>query len=202
MTAHGACATDAPEAALHFLQAWFSGCDGLAELRVIFPRGIYQEFFGMRHLPRMAERALEFSAARADAYFGCATRVKVPGRPRGRNADVLHLPGLWVDLDFDRFDAGGLDALDVLEAFRPRPTQVVHSGGGVHAYWKFAEPLLPTDRRRAMLRALARTLRADPAATDFARVLRVPGTWSWKREVPVRLLECRCTWTRASLTSR
>jgi putative DNA primase/helicase len=196
------CPADAREAALHFLSAWFAGCEGLAELRWITPEGARQEFFALTHLENMADRAVDLSHQRAEVYFGCATRVKVRSRPRGRNADVLHLPGLWCDLDFERFDAGGIDALEFLEAFRPRPTQIVHSGGGLHVYWKFAEPLLPTDRRRAMLRALARTLRADPGATDFARILRIPGTWSWKREVPVRLLECRCSWTRASLTSR
>lgn len=196
------CPSNGIEGADHFLRAWFAGCEGLAELRCLTPDGARQEFFALTHLQNMAVRAMELSGQRAEVYFGCATRMKVPGRPRGRNTDVLHLPGLWVDLDFERFDAGSIDAFEHLEAFRPRPTQVVHTGGGVHVYWKFAEPLLPTDRRRAMLRALARTLAADPAATDFARVLRVPGTWSWKRETPVRLLECRCTWTRASLTSR
>lgn len=196
------CPADSPDAGLHFLQSWFAGCDGLAELRWLTPEGARQEFFALTRLERMAERAVELSRQRAEVYFGCATRQKVPGRPRGRNADVLHLPGLWADLDFERFGAGGIDALERLEAFRPRPTQIVHSGGGLHVYWKFAEQLLPTDRRRAMLRALTRTLGADPAATDFARILRVPGTWSWKREVPVRLLECRCSWTRASLTSK
>lgn len=196
------CPLDAADAARHFLRTWFAGCEGLAELRVLTPQGARAEFFALTHVENMAARAVELSRQRAEVYFGTATRVKVRGRPRGRNADVLHLPGLWIDLDFDAFDAGGIDALEILEAFRPRATQIIHSGGGLHVYWKFAEPLLPTDRRRAQLRALARTLRADPAATDFARVLRVPGTWSWKREVPVRLLECRCSWTRASLTSK
>lgn len=196
------CPTNAREAALHFLRTWFAGCDGLAELRWITPEGAHQEFFPLTHLENMADRAVELSRQRAEVYFGCATRVKVRGRPRGRNADVLHLPGLWVDLDFDGFEAGGIDAIERLEVFRPRPTQIIHSGGGLHVYFKFAEALLPTPQRRAMLRALARTLGADPAATDFARVLRVPGSWSWKREVPVRLLECRCSWTRALLTSK
>lgn len=196
------CPADGGEAAVHFLQSWFTGCEGLAELRWFTPEGARQEFFSLTHLENMAARAVELSRGRAEVYFGVATRRKMPGRPRGRNADVLHLPGLWADLDFDRFEAGGLDALEVLEAFRPRPTQIVHSGGGLHVYWRSAEPMFPAPQRRAMLRALTRMLRADPAATDFARVLRVPGTWSWKREVPVRLLTCRCTWTRTSLTSK
>lgn len=192
-----ACPADGIQAACHFLESWFGNCDGLVELRCLTPHCALQEFFALTHLEKMADRAVELSRERAEVYFGCATRVKVRGRPRGRNADVLHIPGLWCDLDFSEVD--GIDVMERLESFRPRPTQIVHSGGGLHVYWKLVEPGLPTPQRRAMLRAVTRALGADPAATDFARVLRVPGTWSWKRELPVRLLDCRCLWTRTSL---
>ena len=102
------------------------------------------------------------------------------------------VPGPFCDLDFSVFEAGGIEALERLDRFRPQPTALVHSGGGLHSYWHLKTPLLPTPQIRAMVRALVRELGADPAATDLSRVLRVPGTWSWKRDAPVRLLRCSC----------
>ena len=102
------------------------------------------------------------------------------------------LPGPFCDLDFSAFAGGETGALERLELFNPRPTAVIHSGGGLHCYWQLNTPLHPTKETGALIRALVRELGADRAATDLSRVLRVPGTWSWKRDAPVRLLRCAC----------
>ena len=112
--------------------------------------------------------------------------------------DAMLAEGKSVDdveaaLDFSAFETGGIEALERLDRFRPQPTALIHSGGGLHSYWRLRTPLLPTTQTRAIIRALVRELGADPAATDLSRVLRVPGTWSWKRNAPVRLLRCTCS---------
>lgn len=176
------------EAADHFLKYWFRGCEGLAELRYFTNEGPRQEFFALTHLDNMARRAVALSSKGAECYFGVCTRLE----RKGRKESVAQIPGFFADLDFDRFEAEGIEALERLDAFHPPVTHAIHSGGGMHVYWKLSSPLLPELRTQAMLRAITREIGADPAATDVNRVLRVPGTWSWKRDAPVKLLRCDC----------
>jgi hypothetical protein len=65
------------------------------------------------------------------------------------------------------------------------PAIVIGSGSGpnCHAYWPLSEPLGRDEAERGN-RRLAHALGADPASADAARILRVPGTWSHKRQPP------------------
>jgi hypothetical protein len=95
----------------------------------------------------------------------------------------LVLPGrvAWVDLD----DADGLVAL---RAFPHRPALVVASGsGGAHAYWRLTGAH-PADQLEQANRQLCAALGGDPACTDRARIMRVPGTFNGKAKRPCRLL--------------
>lgn len=183
------CPTYGVEAACHFLRSWFSGCEGLVELRYKTDDRMVQEFFSLDCLDNMARRAVALSSNGSEVYFGVSTRLE----RRGRKDSVAVVPGPFCDLDFSPFEAGGIDALERLDRFKPQPTAVVHSGGGLHCYWRLNTPLFPVLQTQAMVKALVRELGADPAATDLSRVLRVPGTWSWKRDAPVRLLRCSCS---------
>ena len=178
------------QAAAHFFQCWFRGiADGLVELRYKRDGRMIQEFSSLDSLPNMAHRSVDLSSKGAEVYYGVSTRY---GR-KGRKENVAQVPGFFADLDFDRFDAGGIEAMERLDGFKPKPTNVIHTGAGCHVYWKLREPLYPEPRTHAMLKAVVREVGADPAATDLSRVLRVPGTWSWKRDMPVRLLRCSCS---------
>ena len=42
---------------------------------------------------------------------------------KGRKESVAQVPGFFADLDFDRFDAGGIEALERLDGFTPPPQQ-------------------------------------------------------------------------------
>jgi hypothetical protein len=66
----------------------------------------------------------------------------------------------------------------------PRPPlQITGTGSNCHAYWPLARPLGRDEVERAN-RRLAHALGADPASADAARILRVPGTLSWKHDPP------------------
>ena len=183
------CPSYGVEAAAHFLPYWFRGImDGLVELRSKMGDRMGQEFFSLDRLDNMARQAVTLSSEGAEVFFGVSTRLE----RKGRRESVAQVPGFFSDLDFDRFDAGGIEALERLDQFTPPPTQVIHTGGGLHCYWRLTTPLFPTPKTQAMLRAVVREVGADPAATDLSRVLRVPGTWSWKRDAPVKLLRCDC----------
>jgi len=170
-----------------FLRHWFDGTptDQFLELRAL-PIGIrkrFQEFFTLDAVPDLVGRAFSL-VEDFDCYFSVCPRV----RPRGDAASVTHAPGFWCDLDFKRFQDGEAGALRALAEFSLRPTWIIGTGGGFHVYWKLRAPVHADTAFECRVKSLAKMLGADLAATDLARVLRVPGTWNHKRDFQVKVL--------------
>lgn len=104
-------------------------------------------------------------------------------------------------------------AHDHVMSMTPRPSAVVHSGGGYHLYWFLTEPFhLATDEDRQRAKRLQANwvthVGGDAAAKDPARVLRVVGTQNKKPKYApdypiVKLIECDYTrlYTLAALES-
>jgi hypothetical protein len=111
-----------------------------------------------------------------NVYFGAAPRT----HKNGSKAAVRLAPGLWADVDSKTFAGGEAEAWATLQAFRPAPTWIVRTGGGWHCYWKLRAPVPAEDRFEARLKQLAAVLRADPAAAEKARILRLPATFNHK----------------------
>jgi hypothetical protein len=136
-----------------------------------------------------------------EAFVGAAPRT----RPRGGKDAVAHTHFLWVDVDHP----GQLHHLWELLAERPCHLLIETAGsGGVHAYWKLAEPLPATivDRRTGELRepieqANLRLIHrlgtgpdgkpnvADPQCKERARILRLAGTINHKRGQYARIID-------------
>lgn len=152
------------------------------------------------------------TCADTDVYVGVGLSVKDMGpHQRCRAADVIGIVGLWADIDL-RSDAHPNASLpDSVEAGRhilPEnlpPTFLVDTGNGLHAWWKFKEPMLfehDDDRLAAVTlserwqtflkyRAADKGYAFDRLA-DLARVLRIPGTFNHKnpqKPKPVRIIE-------------
>jgi hypothetical protein len=115
------------------------------------------------------------------------------------------LPFLALDIDL----AGGVHAAsnlpnDAEQALRlldetglPKPTTIIHSGGGLYPIWQFEQPfLMSSSEDRSRVTGLWRAwnqrakaiwdrqgLKLDTIA-DLARVLRVPGSFNPKTEPP------------------
>lgn len=147
--------------------------EALVEVRYRLPngRGMGQEFYGVRDSQRAADRILRLGRS-TDTYLGVAPRTRRAG---GRDA-IERVHALWADCDTR-------DAFAALDRFAPAPPIVVRSGSGLHAYWPLWPPLAPGHAERAN-RRLAHKLRADPRATDAARILRPPGTFNHKLAEP------------------
>src|SRR4051794_14461899 len=150
-----------------------AGPGELLELRYRLEDGhrMGQVFDRPDRLRGLATRAVSLGR-RTDVYAGCAPRTRRHG---GRDA-VTHAFTLWVDCD----SPGATGALD---GFEPAPAIVIASGtpGHCHAYWPLTTPLVPDEVEQAN-RRLAHAVGADPSSADAARILRVPGTWSYKRQ--------------------
>jgi hypothetical protein len=135
-----------------------------------------------------------------DAYFALASFTDDSGRT---TANASHLNSFFLDLDCGlgkpyADQSEGVAALKdfVKKTSLPRPTAIVNSGRGVHAYWVLEEALEKNEWRGFAegLKALcvAQNLHADPAVTaDVARILRIPDTLNFKNPddpQPVKLL--------------
>jgi len=104
-----------------------------------------------------------------DCYVGVLPRAQ----PSSLGRDVQVACCLWADCDLKSGEA-----VPRLRAFRPRPSMVVDSGGGRHAYWLLEQPLDPHEAQLLNAR-IAHALSSDRVG-DPQRVLRPPATFNHK----------------------
>jgi putative DNA primase/helicase len=123
-----------------------------------------------------------------NVFFGVASR-----NGGGTKEDILQIPTLWIDIDFK--DTPEREAETILNECPCPPNIIVESGGGLHCYWPLKEPLEKEDIAsiESYNRRLAHYFKADTAAAEAARVMRVPGTYNHKynppRKVRVKKIE-------------
>ena len=175
---------------------------------------------------RLAEAAQHAGAPR-DVYFGVSLQDPVAmareaerlGKPpetrrrRGYSKTARVLPGFFADIDYgseghkgDRLPRNEADALGFLEGLPKPPSVIVHSGGGLQAYWLFETPLVlaseeinrlaerATHGWYAWIESFAEAYGYHfDHVKDLARVLRPPGTHNHKYGTarPVRLLRSK-----------
>lgn len=161
-----------------------------------------------RFVSEHSSESLYVGVALSRADYGPSQRLKLSGNERPPAAIVA----LWTDLDIadgahaknDRLPEDEAGARSILFP-EMLPSVVIHSGGGLQAWWIFKEPWelagdAETQRAANLSARWIRALRARAQArgwtldgvADLTRVLRVPGTINLKipgRPRPVRLIE-------------
>ena len=143
-----------------------------------------------------------------NCYLGLGVRRQRPhnSHTRGKNHDIIAIPGLWLDIDYDSPGAHKVRhllppnedaALTLLDAVPYKPSLIIHSGHGFQVYWLFKElAWFHTNGDREAFGRLCRGWQqilqqagrdrgwhVDSTA-DLARVLRIPGTRNLKTEQP------------------
>ena len=149
-----------------------------------------------------------------NCYLGLGIRRQRPdnGGGRGKTDDIIGIPGLWLDLDYQSPGAHKTRhplpptkeaALSLLNVAPYKPSLIVHSGHGLQVYWLFKEIARfdTRDDREAFSRLCRGWQRLFQQAgrdqgwhvdstADLTRVLRIPGTYNLKigegRQVTVR----------------
>jgi hypothetical protein len=147
-----------------------------------------------------------------DVYFGVGTSPRDFGPDRRCKADDIGaIYGVWIDIDIadgihkkTNLPASLDDATALLSDCELTPSFIIHSGGGLQAYWLFERPIIISD---AGVREIAKSLAmrwniyfknlAAPrkwdidSVMDLARVMRLPGTNNMKtgEPRPVKILE-------------
>ncbi len=135
---------------------------------------------GLRHL----------NSKKQNVHPSVNPRFRRPGGGRGKNSDVQTYVALWSDIDFGSQEASVRKAwaelLEIFTAAGIRPSIIVESGRGIHAYWLLDKPY-PNAEARPLCAGLQKEAMicdvgdagSDPI-NDPCRVLRLPGTGNWK----------------------
>jgi len=135
-----------------------------------------------------------------EVYFGTGLQAQPPLNGRGKADDICAISGPFFDFDVGRVGHKGAaypqsmqECRDFIATLPLKPSILVNTGGGFHAYWAFTELWVfgnEADRQKAaaMLAGWQRRIielgsrhgwKFDFTG-DLARVLRLPGTWNLK----------------------
>jgi hypothetical protein len=154
--------------------------------------------------PQTVEDAAHRLDLTTDVYFGACLQDAAAERrgERGSAATVTVVPGTWADIDIagpgkKKIHAPSVDQVVAHLASRieQRPSIALLTGGGLHLWWLFDEPMIisnEAERREAAelaqrWQARLRSVLAEKcweldSTHDLARVLRLPGTHNHKDE--------------------
>ena len=182
--------------AVEFLKALFGNTEQSIFLQTLAnDPGDADEAPNKRHLISRDIAAIERSCTSTTAPAAGCSSVSAPSMPnaRQRSKDVIaEAVGLHTDLDFKGIAETEPAIWEVLERLEARPSVAVRSGGGVHLYWLFREPVdaqACRQRLEVALKALAEVLAGDVAVCEISRLMRLPGSHNSKygdlREVVV-----------------
>ena len=147
---------------------------------------------------------IEVQGKKYNTYIGLNPRYKDLGLyKRGGADDVSSLVAAYVDLDIkgpahkeEDLPETEEEVYDFLNTLPLKPSIVVNSGNGIHAYWIFRDPILLNspeirDRARALVKSWEEQILAAAyeqhgwrfdAVADIARMLRAPLTTNFKTE--------------------
>ena len=206
------------------------------------PKPIKRTLWSPAHQPGSLASSIRSTVARqpgeiAAVYLSMGlvpnhlVQAKIERNQRANNAEIAGLPALWADLDIagpnhkgDAYPPTEAAAKRVLAEIGVPPSIILHTGGGLQAYWLFNEPWLiadganPNAERRAMAalsRDLTNTLRFHAhrlggwkidSTFDLARVMRAPGSYNTKtdpaREVRIVHLDRSCRYEPDEIRER
>jgi hypothetical protein len=121
---------------------------------------------------------LKYDEPEYGLYF-CVSTVAPDASTRSKET-ISELTGLHCDIDFKGIIEGEDEVCNKLEQLTLKPSKIVRSGHGLHAYWLLPEVIPATIENIAkvdqLLRMLARHLAGDTAPAHAAALMRLPGT--------------------------
>ena len=158
-------------------------------------------------LPLNEERIVQEVLARNGRQmitFGPGLRFHIPSSGEGKDRDVLQVGCIWAELDYKVAKGGAIEIFERVQNFPLRPSVVVNSGYGRHAYFVFHTPFSDRDGSlvvwNKLIVGLKMALQSD-AVQNLSRVMRLPGTLNIKEATPVpcEISEDLSAWVRYSV---
>jgi hypothetical protein len=181
------------DAAIDTLATIFEAApEGAVFLTALGPNGAVNSL-ASRETDRIGSFLQRHDRAGAGLYF-CVSTLRDGADGRSKN-NVGWIAGLHADIDYKDHDLDPDEIQRRLDQTLLPASLVIATGGGLHCYWLFREAELATleavARVEAALRRLADRIGGDPQCAECARLMRVPGTVNYKREVPVAVCVLR-----------
>lgn len=171
---------------------FFKSSTGFIEIRCIKKDNPTKQYFypSIEKLRNDLDCLENLNKQRWNIFVGVAPR----SAQEGTKEAVRAVTTLWIDVDGENFDGGKEDALKRITAFPVKPSMVVDSGHGYHAYWLLSSMALVDEcgieHIENILRGIAETIGGD-FTYDISRVLRLPGLLNAKDKdnpIPCRIL--------------
>ena len=156
------------------------------ELRCIHPTNgqVRSLWTDVHNLKATLEQAKKLNEQGYGVYFAPCLRSE----RKGTAQSASYVPAIWVDIDCENDPTQREEALKKLDNFDLKPSVVIDSGGGWHAYWLLQEPyMLESDDNRTysanLLKGLFQVLGGDEGyVKSVASVMRLPDTFNTKPE--------------------
>lgn len=183
---------------LEFLKALYpertigDGMEAFLEVRFLQPGTVPEtKFISIVEIsPETVRKLIEKGErARKNVYFGVSARNK----KAGKKEDIGYISTAWLDIDEkDGIPKG--EAVKLLRDWQHKPSYIIDSGHGIHAYWFLREPIFEPpefERLEIVNKALAQHFNGDKQVSNYAQPMRLPGSLNVKREpfLPVQILE-------------
>lgn len=170
----------APSETRDYLMALFESVPGFIDIRFIQPDGPTERAVFTSVGEALA--AIADREGQAINIHPCPVTRRTGGTSEGEGGkgNLSQVKAAWADLDIKEPDDFPL-ILRAIEEFPRPPSIVIESGGGIHLYWIFEEPIDLAVGQVAydfehMLIGIADVLGGDLSVTQVAAAMRAPGT--------------------------
>ena len=163
-------------------------------------------FFSMS-IPKVVQYIAENTNKRI-ANFYCQIGITEQGKfsrgNRSKENEITQVPAFYVDLDYGlsgiahkkkNLPPYKMAVLNMIDRVFLKPSMIVHSGNGVHAYWILDHPIdipehMPTENAKNINRMIHNLFAIDSkknkwhidSVFDLTRILRIPGTINRKTD--------------------
>jgi energy-coupling factor transporter ATP-binding protein EcfA2 len=136
--------------------------------------------------PADAARLVAELRSQGDVFFGvCPRTAALPRKPSSKE-NVAGAKVLWADLDISEEAIEGTTAWETIRLEVLPPSYVVATGHGLHLYWLLTEFISDIAQVEDLNQTIAKNTTHADTVHDAVRIMRVPGTWNYKEEPPLK----------------
>jgi len=154
----------------------------IVEFRCIRDRDVVKRWTTAVEMIQLANELTALNSNGYNIYYGVNPRKEF-----GKSGDDNVKLARCLFCDFDNIEPGDGCGMfefvytDLFFAGLPEPTLAVHSGHGIHVYWRLAEAIYDLNLWRSMQSQLNDRVGADRTIKNPERIMRLPGFFNVKR---------------------
>ena len=154
----------------------------IVEFRCIRGRDVVKRWTTADEMTKLANELTVLNSNGYNIYYGVN-----PRKESSMSGDANVQMARCLFCDFDHIEPGDGCGMfefvytDLFLAGLPEPALAVHSGHGIHIYWRLTEPVYDLSLWRSMQSQLNERLGADKTIKNPERIMQLPGFLNVKR---------------------